>query len=646
LAPVVNAVESAAVVDSAAAGSTKDAVATTSNGLGLASDALVDGHFAAPKDAVTHNKACFEHKTLAVGELVKPFVSEDPDASLFLNPYVKTSRDGGSMTWKYEREPSTVEEALALLQKDDLSFVLRFERLDLAQWPEELKALIPEELKSELIADLAEGGTTVHLYLSAPETSALPHHADIGDVLVLQLAGEKQWFFDEGEPVTMSPGDALWVPVGTKHSAKSTGDVSAHLTIHRVTEDHKRRLNHITGDDGANDDPVSEWSDTACFPFGDAGCYGCGCNLCNICATDSGAFCTTKAEDVAVVDPCCGNGDYDECVAGEGAPQDVAYFALLSDPSKGCDYVAKSPGDRCDERGVFLGTFSNNNRPFGSDRVIDHYGEDWLLENQPRYKAKDACPVACAGGGGGGGGAKCGDCEDDGDWEYVPGDKGGKQNCKDVADIPEKRCERVGTDGRKAKKAYGSRRRARVMPRRAPRRPSAGARARARTTAASAPAAGARRPRRPRRATAQARTPRTGATRVRTARRPRRRASATRKEKTKKRARSPRARTPAASPARARRPPKAARTTTTSSSSTECPAARAARSRRSEAASGSRRTGTGATRRAGCTRTRATARTVSGRRPRTRARRAARSAERKKPPPKTSEALPPAPAKI
>mmetsp|Transcript_21536 Transcript_21536/g.64443 ORF Transcript_21536/g.64443 Transcript_21536/m.64443 type:complete len:614 (+) Transcript_21536:164-2005(+) len=453
LAPVVNAVESAAVVDSAAAGSTKDAVATTSNGLGLASDALVDGHFAAPKDAVTHNKACFEHKTLAVGELVKPFVSEDPDASLFLNPYVKTSRDGGSMTWKYEREPSTVEEALALLQKDDLSFVLRFERLDLAQWPEELKALIPEELKSELIADLAEGGTTVHLYLSAPETSALPHHADIGDVLVLQLAGEKQWFFDEGEPVTMSPGDALWVPVGTKHSAKSTGDVSAHLTIHRVTEDHKRRLNHITGDDGANDDPVSEWSDTACFPFGDAGCYGCGCNLCNICATDSGAFCTTKAEDVAVVDPCCGNGDYDECVAGEGAPQDVAYFALLSDPSKGCDYVAKSPGDRCDERGVFLGTFSNNNRPFGSDRVIDHYGEDWLLENQPRYKAKDACPVACAGGGGGGGGAKCGDCEDDGDWEYVPGDKGGKQNCKDVADIPEKRCERVGTDGRKAKKA-------------------------------------------------------------------------------------------------------------------------------------------------------------------------------------------------
>ena len=34
---------------------------------------------------------------------------------------------------------------------------------------------------------------------------------------MLQLAGEKQWFFDEGEPVTMSPGDALWVPPWTWH---------------------------------------------------------------------------------------------------------------------------------------------------------------------------------------------------------------------------------------------------------------------------------------------------------------------------------------------------------------------------------------------------------------------------------------------
>jgi mannose-6-phosphate isomerase-like protein (cupin superfamily) len=205
---------------------------------GQAHDA-VGACFGAPKEDVTHDREAFvEHEALALGELIKPFVfvDSDKDASLWKAPFVKTSRDGGQTTWKFDREPSTAADVLALLRAEGLSFVLRYEKLDVAEWPPALAALLPEDLKKELTADLAAGGTTVHLYLSAPGVSALSTHADMGDVLVLQLAGEKQWSFEDGELLTLAPGDMLWVPAGVRHSATSADDVSAHLTIHRVTE--------------------------------------------------------------------------------------------------------------------------------------------------------------------------------------------------------------------------------------------------------------------------------------------------------------------------------------------------------------------------------------------------------------------------
>ena len=37
--------------------------------------------------------------------------------------------------------------------------------------------------------------TTAHLYLSSAHASALQEHADLGDVLVLQVAGSKEWAY-------------------------------------------------------------------------------------------------------------------------------------------------------------------------------------------------------------------------------------------------------------------------------------------------------------------------------------------------------------------------------------------------------------------------------------------------------------------
>ena len=65
---------------------------------------------------------------------------------------------------------------------------------------------------------------------------------DDGDVLAVHLAGAKDWSL-EGRDVLLEQGDALWVPAGRLHSARAApgDDISAHLTIHRVTEATKAR---------------------------------------------------------------------------------------------------------------------------------------------------------------------------------------------------------------------------------------------------------------------------------------------------------------------------------------------------------------------------------------------------------------------
>lgn len=130
---------------------------------------------------------------------------------------------------------------------------------------------------------LEQSKNTIHLYLSAPGTAALGNHTDTTDIVVLQLEGAKEWFlcreqqgnrhqattaeessssfvrrsptskqqqfsrkldacstYDtteiashlECERTVLYPGDLLFLPRRTVHSARSLSDTySAHLTF-------------------------------------------------------------------------------------------------------------------------------------------------------------------------------------------------------------------------------------------------------------------------------------------------------------------------------------------------------------------------------------------------------------------------------
>ncbi|GAA1710393.1 hypothetical protein GCM10009745_68000 [Kribbella yunnanensis] len=99
----------------------------------------------------------------------------------------------------------------------------------------------------------------INAYITPPESQGFSAHYDVHDVFVLQVAGEKHWTVHEpvhvdplrNQPWTdhsaevaaaardtspvvdevLRPGDALYVPRGFLHSAKTLGGVSAHLTV-------------------------------------------------------------------------------------------------------------------------------------------------------------------------------------------------------------------------------------------------------------------------------------------------------------------------------------------------------------------------------------------------------------------------------
>jgi JmjC domain len=104
----------------------------------------------------------------------------------------------------------------------------------------------------------------VNAYITPPQNQGFAPHHDLHDVFVLQVSGRKQWtihapvvtdplgnqFFEAfkseiaervaGEPLidtVVEPGDALYLPRGTVHSALALGETSIHLTVgvHPVT---------------------------------------------------------------------------------------------------------------------------------------------------------------------------------------------------------------------------------------------------------------------------------------------------------------------------------------------------------------------------------------------------------------------------
>ncbi|MGB3736603.1 MAG: cupin domain-containing protein [Ilumatobacter sp.] len=68
-------------------------------------------------------------------------------------------------------------------------------------------------------------------YLTPPDAVGLAPHADRHDVFVIQSSGTKRWTVDGLGEIELTPGDTMYIPAGTRHSAASTESASLHLTI-------------------------------------------------------------------------------------------------------------------------------------------------------------------------------------------------------------------------------------------------------------------------------------------------------------------------------------------------------------------------------------------------------------------------------
>jgi ribosomal protein L16 Arg81 hydroxylase len=107
----------------------------------------------------------------------------------------------------------------------------------------------------------------INAYVTPPQNQGFAPHYDVHDVFVLQIAGHKRWVIHEPvlpdplpdqpweqrkaevaaraaqDPLidtVLRPGDALYLPRGTIHSATALGETSIHLTVgvHPVTRHH------------------------------------------------------------------------------------------------------------------------------------------------------------------------------------------------------------------------------------------------------------------------------------------------------------------------------------------------------------------------------------------------------------------------
>ncbi len=130
------------------------------------------------------------------------------------------------------------------------------------------------------LADELGHAVQVNAYVTPPQNQGFAPHYDVHDVFVLQVSGRKRWIIHEPvveapldnqpwdkrkdavnaraaeEPVidtVLEPGDALYLPRGTIHSAAAQGETSIHLTVgvHPLTRYHL--VQHLL--EAVQDDP-------------------------------------------------------------------------------------------------------------------------------------------------------------------------------------------------------------------------------------------------------------------------------------------------------------------------------------------------------------------------------------------------------
>jgi len=100
----------------------------------------------------------------------------------------------------------------------------------------------------------------VNAYITPPGSRGLAVHQDSHDVFVLQAFGKKQWDVwspralgdpmpgPDEEPVlsvTLAPGDAMYLPLGTPHAAATQSVLSGHLTVGILSTTWARMLTDV-----------------------------------------------------------------------------------------------------------------------------------------------------------------------------------------------------------------------------------------------------------------------------------------------------------------------------------------------------------------------------------------------------------------
>lgn len=95
------------------------------------------------------------------------------------------------------------------------------------------------------LEEVSSHAVQANAYLSPPDAAGLAAHADRHDVVVLQVAGVKQWTVDGLGDLALTAGDAMYVPAGSRHAASTAGSFSLHLTIGLMATTRRQVLRRI-----------------------------------------------------------------------------------------------------------------------------------------------------------------------------------------------------------------------------------------------------------------------------------------------------------------------------------------------------------------------------------------------------------------
>jgi hypothetical protein len=368
--------------------------------LARASAEIIGPHLLDGTDAPTLHRDIAQ-SVVSIDDLLTPFAGKKPGLAFRVHADndAKTT-DGGvaDAILAALREtglPADPAEAVAVLTKSPvpLSITLQYEYIPEAEWPDGVKNLAEAFGETNGRAEV-EGGLLLHAYLSTAGAAALPSHSDLGDILVVQLAGAKTWTFDADDyVVTLELGDGLVIPTDTRHAARATeGGVSAHLTIHRISEhqtDIARRQLRLD-----DEDPNRCYSGDAYCP---SACEG-DCDDCVYC-TDADTICRSKIENDSHYDgypyniccltgyasedagPCeCPSwpGPDPECPPATSGPTLTPAPTPTAGPCVNDDSTSDSYGDTCSE-------------------WYDRYPDDCGSYEDEDFTASERC-CACGGG--------------------------------------------------------------------------------------------------------------------------------------------------------------------------------------------------------------------------------------------------------